>query len=473
MTAQLPDSLITQAADWLETSPQSHVTDVTLEVDGADGFHLTDVGNAGRLAHHHGQHLRYVPRWGQWLAWDGRRWKLDYGKTNVTRYSASLADELWRIVPTLAPDERKRHVKHAIGMGKRRSIDDTVKLAEAALAIEYDKLDADPWALNVANGTIDLRTGTLTDHDPAALITKLADVEYHPDALAPTWHAFLERIVPDPEVRDFLQRAVGYSLTGDTTEQVLIVAHGDGANGKSTLLRTVGEVLGDYATGAPRDLLVVTRHEPHPTGITKLHGARFAAAVETEADARLAEAQVKALTGGDPLTARRMREDFWTFTPTHKLWLAANHRPRIAGEDHAIWRRIRLVPFTETIPDSEQDRQLPDKLHAELPGILAWAVAGCLQWQTRGLDTPTAVSEAVAEYRRAEDWLQRFIEDRQLTFGDGNIATAKLTELYRQWCVENQERPLGAKAFAAKLRARGAEPGRTGQLRIWRGIHEE
>jgi putative DNA primase/helicase len=290
--------------------------------------------------------------------------------------------------------------------------------------------------------------------------------------VAPTWQAFIERILPDPEVRTFVQRAVGYSLTGSTAEQVLFVAHGDGANGKSTLLRVVGAILGDYATIAPHDLLIQTRHEPHPTGIATLHGARFASAVETEADARLAEAQVKQLTGGDPLTARRMREDWWTFLPTHKLWLAANHRPRITGEDHAIWRRIRLVPFTETIPPAEQDPNLPDKLAAELPGILAWAVEGCLDWQAHGLDAPPAVVAAIADYRLAEDWLHRFTEDRDLAFGEGSIPTAALMDHYRSWCLDTGERAIGTKAFGAKLRSRGAEPFRTGQGRYWRGIHE-
>jgi P4 family phage/plasmid primase-like protien len=447
--------------------------EVPTDVQGADGFHLTDVGNAARLAHRHGDRLRYVPRRGQWLVWDGRRWVTDHGATQATRCAASLAEDLWRLVPTLTGDERKRHVKHATACEDRRKIESAVKLAEAALATSHDDLDVDPWLLNVANGTIDLRTGELSPHDPARLITKLAPVDYDPDAEAPTWQAFIDRILPDPTVADFVQRAVGYSLTGHTGEQVLMVAHGDGANGKSTLFRMVAAMLGDYATIAPRDLLIAGRYEAHPTGLTKLHGARFAAAVETEADARLAEAQVKTLTGGDPLTARRMREDFWEFIPTHKLWLAANHRPRITGEDHGIWRRIRLVPFTETIPEAEQDPHLVDKLTAELPGVLAWAVDGCLAWQDRGLDTPPAVAAAVEQYRREEDWLVRFTEDKDLAFGDGSIAAATLATTYRDWCAETGEHVLGTKAFGAKLRTRGCEPVRSGGHRIWRGIYAQ
>jgi putative DNA primase/helicase len=436
------------------------------EPTGPDGFHYTDDGNSERLVANHGDAIRYVTSWGQWLVWDGTRWVPDPGGVRVTELAKDVPRQLWKRMPDVSGDERKALRRWATATESARAIDAMVRLARGTSTVGHDELDADPWLLNVANGVMDLRTGDLLEHHPDRLMTKMAGTRFDPAATAPTWDAFLRQIMPDDELRAFLQAAVGYSLTGDVGEQVLFLLIGDGANGKSTLVTTLTRLLGDYAAVAPKDLLLATRHQPHPTGLTDLHGARFVPAVETEAGARFAEAQVKQLTGGDPIKARRMRQDHWQFDPTHKLWLAANHRPRIAGEDHAIWRRIRLVPFTQTIAPAEQDPALLTKLGAEFPGILNWALAGCAAWQANGLQTPDVVTAAVDEYRADEDWLQRFIDDKDLVIGQGGwLPNATITDLYRQWCNESGETPVGGKAFTAKFRTRGCEPSKRNGLR--------
>jgi putative DNA primase/helicase len=272
------------------------------------------------------------------------------------------------------------------------------------------EMDTNPWLLNVQNGVLDLRTGKLLAHDPERLITKLVPTKYDPKSACPTWLAVLHRsMAGNQNLISFLQRAFGYALTGIVSEQVFFIFWGAGTNGKGTLINCVLEMMGDYSLKATQELFMVTKGRTHPTELTKLFGGRFVASSETEENQRLAEALVKELTGGDPITARRMREDHWTFWPTHKIFLATNHQPVIRGTDHAIWRRPKLVPFKVTIPQHEWDTTLPDKLKAEWPGILAWAMQGCLDWQQNGLGIPEEVNQATQEYRADMDMLGQFL----------------------------------------------------------------
>ena len=447
------------------------------EVAAVDGFHLTEAGNADRLIRLHGANLRYVPPWGQWIVWDGCRWQVDRGDVRVTELAKTVARHLWwRIAELDDRRDRERHIRWATRSESAGVISATIKLARGVpgVAIEPDALDADEWLLNCTNGTVDLRTGQLGAHDPELLTTRMAGTFWDGDAQAPTWTAFLERILPDRDVRRFVQKAAGYSLTGSTAEQILLLMIGEGANGKSTFVSTIQHVLGDYAAVAAKDLLVQYRHEAHPTSMADLFRVRFATAVETERGDVLAEAKVKQLTGGDTVKARRMREDFWSFEPTHKLWLAANHRPRIRGTDHAIWRRVRLVPFEVTIPAEERDPALLGKLRAEAPGILRWAIEGCLAWRAEGLDAPQAVLLATEEYRGEQDWFHRFIDDNalELSPGRGRIFTTELAEKYRRWCADEGEPQLSSREFADELRSRGCEPAKSDGKRVWRGIWE-
>jgi P4 family phage/plasmid primase-like protien len=434
-------------------------------------FNLTDVGNAERLVARHGDDLRYCFPWGKWLAWDGRRWKVD-ASGEVARRAVETVRSIY--AEAAATDaERKEIARWAMASESRHRVEAMVALARALgnVPVAPEELDADPWLLNVENGTLDLRTGDLRPHDRADLLTKLAGVGYDPDALAPTWGAALERWLPSEGLRRFAQRLVGYALTGDVSEQVLPFLHGPGANGKTTFINTVLAVAGDYGQQAAPDLLLA-KHGTHPTELADLYGARAVASIEVEDGRRLAESLVKQITGGDKIRARRMREDFWEFDPTHKVLLVANHKPVIRGTDHAIWRRVKLVPFDNVIPKAEQDPRLPEKLRAELPGVLAWAVRGCVEWQAEGLGEPDEVRVATDSYRQESDALTGFIEDACTVHPDAWVKFKDLWAAYGKWAAATNERyQLSRQQFADRLTERGFEADRgTGNVAIRRGI---
>jgi putative DNA primase/helicase len=445
----------------------------------------TDLRNAELLIEWFGEDLRYVGTWAKGLAWDGQRWVLD----DEARWQRAAADTARLMFENASAELR------AAGDDKDKAQRARVKIAWAAkshgaarlaamvnlaqtfesVIVRHDVLDADAWALNVSNGTIDLRTGKLRDHCRADLLTKIAPVTYDENAKAPTWDAFLNRAMGgDTELVAYLQRLIGYALSGNVSEHVLGFFFGPGANGKTTFLGTTHTLLGDYSSPAPRGLLFRARGERHPTELATLHGRRFVTCSEVEEGMAFDESLVKDLTGADPIECRRMREDFWTFAPTHKLFLAGNHKPSVRGDDEGIWRRIRLVPWLVTIPEAERDTELPEKLRAELPGILAWAVRGCLAWQKDGLATPQAVIDASAEYRKESDLLGQFFGASVVFEPEGRIGKKELRELYSTWCTEVGTEPLGAKRFAGRLREKGVREAAIRQgakvVHGWRGV---
>lgn len=319
-----------------------------------------------------------------------------------------------------------------------------------------DDFDGDPWLLNVRNGTIDLRTGKLLPHNPENLLTKVVSVDYDPAAQCPLWETFLDRIMAgNAELIEFLQRVVGYCLTGSTREQIFCILHGTGANGKSTIIKTIIKLLGDYAWQAPANMLMTKDRDAIPNDIARLKGVRYVSVTETEENRRLAESLVKTLTGEDKITARFLHGEFFEFEPTAKFFMATNHKPVIRGTDLAIWRRIRLVPFEVAIPKEEQDPELPQKLQAELSGILNWALEGCKKWQESGLTEPQAVMVATQTYRAESDVLAQFLTDCTVE-AEGTVVQAKdLYQAYRQWCDTNGERSISNNAFGRKMKERG------------------
>jgi P4 family phage/plasmid primase-like protien len=441
-------------------------------------FNLTDLGNAERLVARHGDDLRYVHPWGKWLVWDGKRWAVD-AAGEVERRAVETVRSIYTEADAEHDSSRRKEIaQHAMRSEARGRIEAMVTLARSlhGTPVSPSQLDADPWALNVLNGTIDLRTGELREHHRGDMLTKLAPIEYDASARAPAWEDALQCWLPSEGLRSFAQRVIGHALTGDVSEQVLPFLHGPGANGKTTMLNTVLEMMGDYGQQAAPDLLLAKRGS-HPTELADLFGARLVASVEVEDGRRLAESLVKQLTGGDRIKARRMREDFWEFAPTHKVFLAANHKPVVRGTDHAIWRRIKLVPFDVVIPKEAQDPRLPEKLRAELPGILAWAVRGCLAWQREGLGEPVEVRAATDKYRHESDVLSGFVDECCVVRPDAWCKFADLWQAYTRWCEESNEHPETKRRFGDSLTERGFERDNgSGNVAIRRGIalrHDE
>jgi len=439
--------------------------------------HLTELGHARRLVAAAGSRLRYVPPWRRWLAWDGMRWVIDQTgeperavKAVARAVTRRAAEEL-----AIAGDDdaqAKAALRSALRLESAAAVRGTLALAgtELGIAVAPERLDAHPRLLNVTNGVIDLDTDELLPHDRDLLLTKLAPAAYDPHARAPQFEAFLERIQPDPDMRAFLARLLGHGLEGRVVEHLLPVLWGKGANGKSTLITAVMGALGDYAITTDPALLIDRGFEAHPTGVANLAGCRVAFTHETDNQRRLAEGTVKRLTGGDRIKARRMREDFWEFEPSHSLFMVTNHRPTVQGDDEGIWRRLRLVPFTERIPDDEQDGHLPDKLAAERDGILSWLMRGHAEWCRAGLAPPETVTEATAAYRQDEDALARFLDQRCLVHSAVSVQSTALYTEWSTWCATEGVPPGSQTAFSRAMGDRGFEPRKSAGRSVFRGI---
>lgn len=448
-----------------------------LEELGRKKYNQTDAGNAARFKDMFGDRVRYCHLWGKWLVWDGARWSMDEkGGANVSELclemAAAIAEEA---ADSDDKETRERLSSWAMKCEGRGKMDNCLALVKASLsvAVEPSELDADPWLLNCANGTVDLRTGELRPHSQTDLMTRLCPVEYDPEAPFPLWEKFLGRILPGAELQMFVYKALGYSLSGHTGEQCFFFLHGSqGANGKSTFMEVVQHILGGYSRAMQPDTLMlshVARTGASPD-IARLKGARFVSAPETSAGRRLDEQLVKQLTGGDRMVARYLYQDEFEFVPELKLWITGNHKPTITGSDNAIWRRVRLVPFSVVIPEGERDADLKEKLLAEASGILRWMVMGCLDWQKEGLKAPDEVLASVAEYRSEMDTLGDFLSDKCRLGVMETIASATLYDAYRLWAIGEGLRPWTQKAFSLALQERGIERSRTMYGSEFRGV---
>ncbi len=437
-----------------------HDLDTTLA-----GFDQNDLGNAKRLISRYGEKMRYVVNVG-WHAWDGMRWGRDDGEVAVRRFAHSTATAIFAETAFVGDREAaKARAKWAVSSGYSPRISGMLSQAEPHLALTADDLDRDPWLFNVSNGTIDLRSGRIKPHNPRDLITKLAPVAYDAQASCTLWERFISEIYADDnELVAFTQRALGYSLTGITREHVIFICHGSGSNGKSVLLETVASILADYTRQCPSDTFAAKdKTGGMSNDIARLAGARLVSVVETDQERRLAEGLVKQASGGDRMAARYLNHEFFEFTPKFKLWLATNHKPRIRGTDHGIWRRIRLLPFLVTFQDADKalpgtptkDDQLKETLQTELPGILAWMVRGCLDWQDIGLRPPAAVDDATTEYREQQDVLLGFLTDRCDIHPNYTTRFGDLYDGYKRWCVDNGEQPVTGKTFGDRLDEKG------------------
>lgn len=445
---------------------------LVLDVSGSGVSRTTDLANARLMAKWHGHDLKFSHTQNCWFIWNGIRWEPDE-TGEVNRRAMRTIDDVYPMARAIPSAEaRAKMFEHAAKSHSARALSAMVKLSEnlPGIPARIEDLDADPWLFNCPNGTIDLRTGTLRPHDRADQITQLSPVSYDPAATCPLFESFLGKVFPadihDPAkggnagLIGYTQRLIGYGLTADVREHTLPIFWGAGSNGKSTLIETVAMMFGrDYWAAAPEGMLMVRRNEAHPTELARLYRKRLVAATETEEGARLNASLVKRLTGGDTITARFMRKDFFEFLPSHKLLVSTNDRPQILNGGHGMWRRVALIPFLvrfwkpelgEIGPEHlRADKLLPEKLKAELPGILAWSVRGCLEWQRIGLNPPDEIKVATSQYREQQNTIGAFLLEKCETTNAAGVELS-LRELYAVYCryaEENGDRPFGKIRF--------------------------
>lgn len=417
---------------------------------GSDAADLTDLGNAALLVAEYSGRLRYVPDAGKWVTWEGTRWQWhpDDGP------AIEAAKDVIRRIPT----DNQQLATHRLRSMRARAIADAVRLARTAppMRIAASEFDRHPWQLNTPGGVVDLRTGNMAAPTPALLHSKQTSVT--PAAMpTPLWDQFLKvTFQSNAGIERYVQRLAGLTFIGEVLEHVLPFLHGPGGNGKTVFAEVLSTIAGDYATEAPQGFLVAGR-DKHETELANLQGRRMVVGSEVNENTRFDEAKVKLLSGGDKITARFMRQDFFTFVPSHTFWLLGNSQPKVETGGESFWRRLRLIPFTHTVAEADRIENLQQRLvDEEGPGILAWIIEGAVDYAADGLPTPRDVLAATDTYRAEEDHLGRFIEDRCSTGGGENarVETTELRRAYDAWCKEQHEDAISAQAFGRQLRQR-------------------
>lgn len=440
-------------------TPQDRPPNVMDDEPMPPGF--TDDALALDFTQRHAADWRYIAGWGCWLHWNGMRW---FKETTLKAFD--LARRICR-----EASARCFQPKIAAKVASAATVAAVERLARSDRrhAATTEEWNQDPWLQNTPDGKVDLRTGIGTPHDRADYMTKMTTAS--PRGECPLWRGFLRDVTDrDEELQAYLARMAGYCLTGVTFEHALFFLFGVGANGKSVFINTLVAIMGDYAATAPMDTFLESRNDRHPTDLAGLMGARLVAAIEVDAGRRWAESKIKSLTGGDKISARFMRQDFFEYKPQFKLLIAGNHKPSIRDVDEAMRRRLHLIPFVVTIPPEKRDKTLPDRLLAEKDGILRWALEGCLEWQRIGLQPPRSVVNATAEYFQAEDVLGRWIEERCLVNPNAVCSTDELYQAWKTWAEKAGEFVTPLKKFAEDLAQRGFQRRSDGRRRGFRGI---
>lgn len=410
-------------------------------------FRLTELGNAERIAFEYGHVIKYVSDMG-WLIWDGKRWKIDT-KKEIERITNKVLRGLYK-------SEDEMETKWA-RMCERRNIRmNSIKDLMPLVPGEREEFDRNKYLFNVANGIVDLKTGKLQPHDRELSITKIANVDYDKKAKCPEWMNFLDQIFQgDKELIEYMQRLIGYSLTGEITEQIMVFLIGGGSNGKSTFINIIKDLMGEYGKQAKSDTFIKKKETGANNDIARLVGARFVSAIESEDGEVLSEAFVKQITGGEPVLARFLRQEYFEYIPEFKVFFTTNHKPVIKGTDEGIWRRIKLVPFNLQLPKHKRDLKLSEKLSLEMPGVLNWAIEGCLKWQKMGLNEPRKVSKATGDYKEEMDIIGPFLYERCHIDAEQKISAKELYEVYSNWCYQNGEFALKNRAFYRVLETQG------------------
>jgi putative DNA primase/helicase len=438
------------------STPRSEGPDEAQPID-----QFNEQGLAIRFANEYANSLRYVAALGKWFYWDKTRWRAD--ETLLAR------DWVCKVCRDAA--RACNHAKTSKTLCTAKTAISVTHIAQAnrQIAATVDQWDGDSWLINTPSGVVDLRSGQIKRHKPEDYITKITSVA--PSGSAPIWLKFLDHITNgNQQLVDYLQRVAGYCLTGSIQEHALFFLYGTGANGKSTFLNAITGAMGDYHRTAPIETFTSTNADRHPTDLAGLRGARLVTAIETEEGRRWAESRIKTLTGGDKIAARFMRQDFFEYTPQFKLIIAGNHKPGLRSVDEAIRRRFNLIPFTLTIPPEERDETLGDKLHAEMPGILAWIIEGCAVWGRTGLNPPSIVTDATAAYLEAEDAVAAWIEDCCERDLNAYCSRAALFRSWTEWATTNGEYVGSNRRFVAALETRSLEPHKRSGERGFKGL---
>ena len=361
--------------------------------------------------------------------------------------------------------------RRILGFLSAQKLDNLVKLAKPRLAVNLTDFDADPMQLCVGNGVIDLVSGKLLEPNPAMRHSKMAGVSYDAHASCPSFTQFLKDIFPDDlELRGYVQKVVGYTLTGSTKEQCLFMFLGGGANGKSTLVNVLTKLMGDYAANTAANTLMASNSNQVGDDLIRLAGARYITAAETEHGQRFAEAKIKSFTGGDMISARPLYGEWVDFQPIGKIFLTTNNRPEIRGSDDGIWRRMVEVPFNRQFTADEQDKELMAALLKELPGILNWAIEGCLRWQAEGLIAPQSVMASVTEYRTEMDTICSFLAEECMVAPHERIQVGSLYQQYADWCRSSSKQPRTKVQFGKALTDQGYKQMRDSHGRYWQGL---
>ncbi|KNY24826.1 phage/plasmid primase, P4 family [Pseudobacteroides cellulosolvens] len=437
-----------------------------------------DMWNAERLASKYGKILKYNNNMG-WLIWKGKYWEEDR-QARIRILADEAIKDLYQFQDQVIRKygfESKQNKSFYDWLCKSRNTgrkDNMIKETQnwEGICMLPEKFNSNIWLLNCRNGTVDLKTGRIYAHSKDDLITKMIDINYDSKAKAPTWDKFMDRIFDgNKALISFLQRSIGYSLTGSIKEQCIFILHGVGKNGKSTFLDTIRAMIGGgYSKNANSSVFMKSQGQQNLEEVARLQGARFVTTTEPEEGEKLAESFIKQATGGEPLTARHLYKSSFEYVPEFKVWMGTNHKPKISGSDLGIWRRIRLVPFSVIIPEEERDPDLVDKLKNELPGILNWAIEGCRLWQESGLKEPKEVLAATSEYRGEMDSLQVFLDECTEKVEGKTTKSGELYTVYEKWCTINGEYQLSSTKFSLKLKERGINKGRTRTMRTWEDI---
>ena len=438
---------------------------------------LTDAGNAQRLAVYASENFRFVPQWGKWIRWTGQKWEMDDGKS-IVQAAILTARKMIDKAQGMADNERQEFIKHSLRSESGHRLNQMISLAASFpfVQIDLEKLDSHPLLFNCQNGTLDLATGDFRGHSKDDFLTQISPVSYDPGKGCPKWNEHLETILMgNANLISFIQLASGYSLGGLMDERCFFLLYGSGRNGKSTTIKTIAQILGDYAVRTSVETILTKPGNQIPSDLAALRGKRFAYTGESEEGRRLAESLIKDVTGQEAIAARFLYGEWFNFIPRFKLWVSSNHLPQIKGTDHAIWDRVRRIDFTYRIPEENQrpmEMFIQETFGPEFSGILNWMVQGFRDWKQFGLFTPEEVKTATESYKTEMDILAQFLAECCIREKIGEILSKELYGIYVKWCEDNGERAISQNKFSLRLTEKGFQKRHDRAGSVWLGLNK-